>query len=95
MLDVTTRGLLERTIDEAKAVIPGALMKARETTKEMHIQNSEDYTLGLAIGYIIGKFAAFFAMLYRRSTDEQELKEVREVIFNRTAELRETIFKTG
>jgi hypothetical protein len=34
-------------------------------------------------------------MLYRRSTDEQELKEVREVIFNRTAELRETIFKTG
>jgi hypothetical protein len=61
----------------------------------MHIQNSEDYTLGLAIGYIIGKFAAFFAMLYRKSTDEQELKEVREVIFNRTAELRETIFKTG
>jgi hypothetical protein len=30
MLDVTTRGLLERTIDEAKAVIPGALMKARD-----------------------------------------------------------------
>jgi hypothetical protein len=37
MLDAVTRGLLDKTIDEAKGAVPVALMTVTETTKEMHI----------------------------------------------------------
>jgi hypothetical protein len=89
MLDATTRGLLDKTIDEAKGAVPVALMTVTETTKEMHIQKVEDYVLGAANGFIIGKFFSIFSMLYQRYPDEQEMKEMREVINNRSAELRE------
>jgi hypothetical protein len=89
MLDAVTRGLLDKTIDEAKGAVPVALMTVTETTKEMHIQNVEDYVLGAANGFIIGKFFGVFSMLYQRYPDEQEMKEMREVINNRSAELRE------
>ena len=89
MLDVTTRGILDRTIDEAKGAIPVALMTVTETAKEMHIQKVEDYVLGAANGFIIGKFFSIFSMLYQRYPDEYEMKEIREVINNRSAELRE------
>jgi hypothetical protein len=89
MLDVTTRGLLDKTIDEAKGAIPVALMTVTETSKEMHIQKVEDYVLGAANGFIIGKFFGIFSMLYQRYPDEQEIKEMREVINKRSAELRE------
>ena len=94
MLDVATREFLEKTIDEAKAAIPDRLIEARELSKAMFIQNSEDYTLGWAIGYIVGAFVTFFAAAYLRRPDEQQLKEAREVINNRAAELRKMIFKT-
>jgi hypothetical protein len=89
MLDAVTRGLLDNTIDEAKGAVPVALMTVTETTKEMHIQNVEDYVLGAANGFIIGKFFGVFCMLYQRYPDEQEMKEMREVINKRSAELRE------
>jgi glycerol-3-phosphate acyltransferase PlsY len=75
MLDATTRGLLDKTIDEAKGAIPVALMRVTETTKEMHIQKVEDYVLGAANGFIIGKFFSIFSMLYQRYPDEQEMKK--------------------
>jgi hypothetical protein len=89
MLDATTRRLLDKTIDEAKGAIPVALMRVTETTKEMHIQKVEDYVLGAANGFIIGKFFGVFSMLYQRYPDGQEMKEMREVINKRSAELRE------
>jgi hypothetical protein len=89
MLDAVTRGLLDKTIDEAKGAVPVALMTVTETTKEMHIQNVEDYVLGAANGFIIGKFFGVFCMLYQRYPDQQEMKEMREVINKRSAELRE------
>jgi hypothetical protein len=95
VLDVATRGFLEKTIDEAKAAIPDRLIEARELTKVMFIQNSEDYTLGWAVGYVVGAFISFFTAAYLRRPNEQQLKEVHEVINNRAAELRRTIFKTG
>jgi hypothetical protein len=95
MLDVATREFLEKTIDEAKAAIPDRLIEAREFTKVMFIQNSEDYILGWAVGYVVGAFITFFAAAYLRRPDEHQLKEAREVISNRTAELREAIFKAG
>jgi len=89
MLDMTTRGLLDKTIEEAKGAIPVALMTVTETTKEMHTQKVEDYVLEAANGFIIGKFFGIFSMLYQRYPDEQEIKEMREVINKRSAELRE------
>jgi hypothetical protein len=89
MLDAVTRGLLDKTIDEAKGAIPVALMTVTETAKDMHIQKVEDYVLGAANGFIIGKFFSIFSMLYQRYPDEQEMKEMREVINKRSAELRE------
>jgi hypothetical protein len=95
MLEPATREFLEKEIDEAKTFIPHLLMQARETAKEMHIQNSEDYTLGLAIGYITGRFIALFSILYRRAPDREELKEATGVMSNRRDELRKAISKTG
>jgi hypothetical protein len=64
MLDATTRGLLDKTIDEMKGAIP--IMKGFGIHKSLQIQKSEDFTLGLAIGYIMGKFLTFFTMFYNR-----------------------------
>jgi hypothetical protein len=93
MLDITTRGSLDKIIDEMKGAIP--IVKSFGIHKSMQVQKSEDYALGLAIGYIMGRFLTLFTMFYNRYPDEQELKEAREVILNRTAELREAIFKAG
>jgi hypothetical protein len=91
MLDPVTRGLLEKTIGETKDLIP--TVKGIGIPKGMQIQKDEDYTLGWAIGYIMGRFLTFFIISYNRPPNEQELKEAREAIFYRTNELREAISK--
>ena len=93
MLNTTTRGLLDKIIDEIKGALP--MVKGFGIQKSMQVQKPEDYALGLAIGYTLGRFLTLFTMFYSRYPNEQEQKEAREVILNRTAELREAVFKTG
>lgn len=56
MLDAMNRGLLEKSIDEAKVVIPTGLMMAREIS---NTQYSEAYIMGAATGYILGNSLPF------------------------------------
>lgn len=93
MLDPVTMGLLEKTISETKDLIP--TVKGIKIPKSMQVQKDDDYTLGWAIGYIMGRFLTFFIISNNRPPSEQELKEAREAISNRTTELREAIFKAG
>jgi hypothetical protein len=92
MLDAMNRGLLEKSIDEAKVVIPTGLMMAREIS---NTQYSEAYIMGAATGYILGKFLTLFHLVNDREPNNEESREMHEVIKNRKAELREAILKAG
>jgi hypothetical protein len=92
MLDATARGLLDKIIDEAKGAIPVALATIGETSnKEWHTSELASYMLGMIKGFIIGKFFGVFSMLYQRYPDAQEMKEMKEVMNSRDAELRKTM----
>ena len=93
MLDPATRGLLEKTIDEAKGGIP--IIKRVKISNSMQLQDKEDFILGLAIGYVMGKFLTVFHLVYNRYPDKQEEKEALEVIRNRTIELKQSLITTG
>jgi hypothetical protein len=91
VLDATARGLLDKIIDEIEETIPFILWGTRETGKKQYIQNAEDYVRGAVQGYIGGKFFSVFSMMYQRYPDEEERKEMQEVINNRATELRTII----
>jgi hypothetical protein len=95
MLDPTARGVLEKTIDEAITSLPGIAKKVRVGGKNIQIQNNEDYSLGVAVGYIIGRLGTMFLLSYGRLMDDSEQIETGNIIFHRTAELREGLFRAG
>jgi hypothetical protein len=53
------------------------------------------YAIGLAHGMILTGFISDFKTHNKREPNQEEMIEVSKVLFNRTEELREAIFKSG
>jgi hypothetical protein len=95
MLNDKTREALEQLIGTVISSLPLILSSLRAGKEDFHIQNESDYILGLVHGMVISGFLSSFFVLNMRGPNQGEMTEVSKVLFNRTAELREAIFKGG
>lgn len=95
-LTVQDRGVLEKLIDEAIDFCPPYihLLQNNQSPIAKHIKNVEDYVLGQMHGYVIGGYMDYITNQYSRPTPEL-LSEIQQVLHNRTAEMKEAIFKQG
>jgi hypothetical protein len=93
MLNNKTREALEQLIGTVISSLPLILSALRADKEDFQIQNESDYILGLVHGMIISGFLSSFFALNWRGPNQEEIMEVSKVLFNRTAELREAVFK--
>jgi hypothetical protein len=82
MLDDEMREALDQLIDRTTISFHTVMFSIRIDKAEFHIQNESDYAIGLAHGMILTGFISDFKTRYKR------------VLFDRTDELREAIFKS-
>ena len=96
-LDVEMRGHLEKIIDSVILTISGGVELARAVTKakEFQIENSDDFTVGLAWGEIITEFSGLYVTKYGRRPSEEEISQASDIVIKRTKEIKEAIFKCG
>jgi hypothetical protein len=94
MLDDKMRGALDQLIDRTTISFHTLMSSIRIDKVDFHIQNESDYAMGLAHGMIITGFISDFKTHYKREPNQEEMSEVGRVLFNRTEELREAIFKS-
>jgi hypothetical protein len=93
MLDDKMRGALDQLIGRTIMSFHTVMSSIRTDKADFHIQNESDYALGLAHGMILTGFMSDFKDQYKREPNQEEITEVSKVLFDRTDELREAIFK--
>ncbi|HEX2407819.1 MAG TPA: hypothetical protein VHJ38_11515 [Nitrososphaeraceae archaeon] len=90
------RGILENLIDQTIGVTPMHLNMVRKNIPpEFGIQNNEDYILGVAQGVIIGLFLGLYRGFFAQDPPPNVMAEAGRIIYKRTREIREAIFKAG
>jgi hypothetical protein len=96
-LDRITIGQLEQIIYNIKRTIQNFLTNQfdEKTRANMHVQNKEDFALGLALGLITQNFYDHFILMYRRDPNQQEVLEATSIICSQISEIRYAIFKAG
>jgi hypothetical protein len=94
MLDDEMREALDQLIDRTTISFHTVMFSIRIDKAEFHIQNESDYAIGLAHGMILTSFISDFKTRYKREPNQEEMIEVSKVLFDRTDELREAIFKS-
>lgn len=85
MLDDEMREALDQLIDRTTISFHTVMFSIRIDKAEFHIQNESDYATG---------FISDFKTSYNREPNQEEMIEVSKVLFDRTDELREAIFKS-
>jgi hypothetical protein len=94
MLDDKMRGALDQLIDRTTVSFHALMSSIRIDKAEFHIQSESDYAIGLAHGMILTGFTSDFKAHNNREPNQEEIIEVSKVLFKRTKELREAIFKS-
>ena len=96
-LDIEARGTLDKYFDNVISEIPDVVRQVSEKSMKsyLQIQSITDYVQGWAIGKIQGLFMEYFMSTYGRKHTEEEYREVTEVMFRRTADIRNKIFEAG
>jgi hypothetical protein len=96
-IDATMRGLLEQYIDSIVIAIPNIVRVFFDPSKkaQLQIQDEKDFALGIALGNIQNAFLTSFVSIQARYPTLEELAEISNIIFKRTAEIRNTIFSVG
>jgi len=95
-MDDILSGILERLIDDnikAESRSTFSTLMAKEAG--LDIKNELDYGLGHAHGVIRASFITAFIEIERRLPDDIEMLEMNEIIFNRNADLKDAILKSG
>jgi hypothetical protein len=94
VLDLTMRGVLEQYIDAVVIEIPNIVTVFFDHLRkaQLQIQNERDFALGIALGNIQHAFLTYLDYIQRRPPNHEELTQIAEIIFKRTAEIRSAIF---
>jgi hypothetical protein len=92
MLDDKIKESLDQLINRTIISLHTIMFPLRIGKANFHIQNESDYALGLAHGMIMAGFVSDFNA-YNKEPNEEEMVEMSTVIFKRTEEIREAIFK--
>lgn len=97
VLDVKTRGTLENEIDKAIKKIPdlAKLTQREDFRKDFQIREESDFMVGIIWGYVLRSFQDFFVLDYNRSPNQIETLDAMSIVFKRTKEMKEAIFKCG
>ena len=97
VLDEQTRGILENQIDRAIENIPGlAKLSQREDFREhFQLREESDFMVGMVWGYVLRAFQDLFILDHSRPPNEMEALDAMSIVFKRTKEIREAIFKCG
>jgi hypothetical protein len=94
MLAPQIRGTLDTIIDPMLNVIPREMSYLRDGgANVLHVKNLEDYLLGFVA--IMGSFNVVFSGIMKRQPNNEEQEEARNIVFRRTSQLRDAIFKSG
>lgn len=90
------RGILENLIDDSIRMVPTWVNMARNNNPpEFNIQTLDDYILGFVLGSIMGIFLSLYRTSLAQDLSPNIQVEVSKIIFRRTREIREAIFKAG
>jgi len=97
VLDDRTRGILENQIDKAIENIPNLakLSQREDFRKHFQLKEESDFMVGLVWGYVLRAFQDMFILDYSRLPNEMETSDAMTIVFKRTKEIREAIFKCG
>ncbi|HKI09549.1 MAG TPA: hypothetical protein VKA09_14235 [Nitrososphaeraceae archaeon] len=95
VLSDLVRGHVERAIDISLQSIPQTLKNIRTMKEELHLKEEEDYVFGLAMGYVIGTFEAFYRLVYLKAPSAEDSSEVIRIILRRSRDIRDAIFSVG
>jgi hypothetical protein len=93
-LSTEERGLLDKQIDEATKTAPAAVKGFRVLKHKYHFKEENDAVYGFILGAIIGSFNQWMSDRSKEVTDEIDA-EIKEILYNRSAEIRDAIFKAG
>jgi len=96
-LDNEDRAFLEKTIDSIINQVPAIMTMTRteEYKKFIQYKHEWDVVLALAMGMIYGVLTQYFITRHERTTNPDETSESNQVIFRRTREIKDAIFKCG
>jgi hypothetical protein len=94
MLDDKMRGVLDQLIDRTTISFHTLMSSIRVNKAEFHIQSESDYANGLAHGMILNGFLSDFKTHNNREPNQEEMIEASKILFDRTTELRQAIFKS-
>ena len=97
VLDNEDRAFLEKTIDSIINQVPiiMKMVRTEEYKKFIQYKDEGDVVLALATGIIYGVFIQYFLTRQQREPNSDEFGKANQVIFRRTREIKETIFKCG
>jgi hypothetical protein len=95
ILDDKMRRILDQLIDRTTISFHTLMSSIRIDKANFHIQDESDYAIGLTHGMSLTGFISDFKTHYNREPNQEEMIEVSKVLFNRTEELREAIYKSG
>lgn len=94
--DILIRGALDTLIDQTIQNMSSLTESFKATRpKELNIQNIHDFLLGWSYGYTLSAFNAFHIMTYSKPLDVTGLKEALSIIYRRTPEFQEALFRAG
>jgi hypothetical protein len=93
MLDDIMRRALNHIIDRTTISFHTVMSSIRIDKADFHIQSESDYAIGLADGMIFTCSLSDFKTHNNRESN-QEMIEASKILFDRTTELREGIFKS-
>jgi hypothetical protein len=94
MLDDKMREVIDQLIDRTTISFHVLISSIRVDKAEFHIQSESDYAIGLAHGMILTDFLSDFKTHNNREPNQEEMIEASKILFDRTTELREAIFKS-
>jgi hypothetical protein len=94
MLDDKMKGVLDQLIVRTTISFHTLMSSIRVDKAEFYIQSESDYATGLAHGMILTSFISDFKTHNRREPNQEEMTEASKILFDRTTELKEAIFKS-
>ncbi|MDE1866283.1 MAG: hypothetical protein KGI08_01045 [Thaumarchaeota archaeon] len=90
------RTVLKTMIDEEIGKIPGIISNLRmpEFSGIFQIKDEAEYVYGYTHGSIVGKFETYYFVVHSgKKPSGGEIDEIAKTLFERSAEIREAIFK--
>jgi hypothetical protein len=94
MLDDKMREVIDLLIDRTTISFPALMSSIRVDKAEFHIQSESDYAIGLAHGMILTGFLSDFITHNDREPNQEGMIEASKILFDRTTEPRQAIFKS-